>query len=128
MNRSIALGLAMLAGGAIGATAVNGLHAQGKAPGAYAIVDISAINNADVFKSLLPKTGPANAAFGGKFLIRTDKITNLDGTPPARFVVIAFDSVEKAQAWNASAAQKEINELRAKSTTSREFIVEGMAE
>jgi hypothetical protein len=33
----------MLAGGAIGATAVNGLHAQGKAPGAYAVVDISAI-------------------------------------------------------------------------------------
>jgi len=29
MNQRIALGLAMLAGAAIGATAVNGLHAQG---------------------------------------------------------------------------------------------------
>ena len=28
MNRSIALGIAMLAGGAIGATAINALHAR----------------------------------------------------------------------------------------------------
>jgi hypothetical protein len=34
MYRPIALGLAMLAGGVIGAVAVNGLHAQGQTPGA----------------------------------------------------------------------------------------------
>jgi len=127
MNRPIALGLAMLAGGAIGATAVNGLHAQGKAPGAYAVVDISAVNNLDVFKTLLPKSGPAVAAFGGKFIVRTEKITNIDGTPPSRFVVIAFDSVEQAQAWNKSAAQQEVENIRKQSTTSREFIVEAMS-
>src|ERR1700690_1751194 len=33
MNRSIALGLAMLAGVAIGALVINGLQAQGKGPG-----------------------------------------------------------------------------------------------
>jgi len=57
MNRSIALGLAMLAGVAIGATTVNGLHAQNKAPGAYAVLDLSAINSSDVFKTLPSKTG-----------------------------------------------------------------------
>jgi hypothetical protein len=35
MNHRISLGLAMLAGAAMGAMAVNGLHAQNKAPGAY---------------------------------------------------------------------------------------------
>jgi uncharacterized protein (DUF1330 family) len=110
------------------ATAVNGLHAQGNTPGAYAIVDISKINNPDLYKTLLPKAGPAMAAFGGKFIIRTDKITNLDGTPPARFVVIAFDSVDKAKAWNASAAQQEVNAIRMQTTTSRVFIVESMTE
>jgi hypothetical protein len=45
MNRYIALSLAMLAGAALGAAAVNGLHAQGKGPGAYAVFDISEINN-----------------------------------------------------------------------------------
>ena len=87
MKRSITIGLAMLAGGAIGAVAVNGLHAQGKAPGAYAVVDISAITNPDLFKTLLPKAGSTNDAFGGKYVIRTENIVGAVGTPPKRFVV-----------------------------------------
>jgi hypothetical protein len=35
----------MLAGIVIGATAVSGLYARGKGPGAYAIVDISEITD-----------------------------------------------------------------------------------
>src|SRR5580704_4793911 len=127
MNRPITLGLAMLAGGAIGATAVSALQAQGKAPGAYAVVDISAITNADVFKNVVAKAGPAMQDSGGHFIARTDKITNIDGVPPARFVIIAFDSVAQAQAWDKSAAQQEDDTLRKQSTTSRSFIVEGMA-
>ena len=57
MDRFIALGLVMLAGMVIGATAVDGLHAQNKAPGAYAVLDLSAINSPDVFKTLPSKTG-----------------------------------------------------------------------
>ena len=57
MSRSIALGLAMLAGAVIGAIAINGLHAQNKAPGAYAALDLRAINSPDVFKTLPSKTG-----------------------------------------------------------------------
>ncbi|MGC2333715.1 MAG: hypothetical protein WA581_19845 [Candidatus Acidiferrales bacterium] len=57
MNRPIALGVAILAGAAIGTAAANGLHAQNKAPGAYAVLDLSAINSPDVFKTLPSKTG-----------------------------------------------------------------------
>ena len=57
MNRPISLGLALLAGAAIAATAVNGLHAQNNAPGAYAVLDLSAINSPDVFKTLPSKMG-----------------------------------------------------------------------
>jgi hypothetical protein len=57
MNRSIALGLVMLAGTVIGATTVDGLHAQDKAPGAYAVADLSAINSPDVFKTPPSKMG-----------------------------------------------------------------------
>ena len=64
---------------------------------------------------------------GGRYITCTDKITALDGTPPKRFIVIAFDSTEKAQAFNNSAAQKEINDARYKFTKSRSFIVEGMS-
>jgi hypothetical protein len=57
MNRSIALGLALLVGTVIGATAVNGLHAQNNAPGAYAVLDLGAINSRDDFKALPSKMG-----------------------------------------------------------------------
>jgi hypothetical protein len=49
--------LALLAGTVIGATAVNGLYAQNKAPGVYAVLDLSAINSPDVFKTLPSKMG-----------------------------------------------------------------------
>src|ERR1700731_4330857 len=116
MNQRIALGLAMLAGATFGAAAVNGLNAQNKAPGAYAVVDLSEINNPDLFKTLLPKAEPAMAAFGGKFVVRTENIVGLDGTPPKRFIIIAFDSIDKAKAWDASPAQKEITDIRLRST------------
>jgi len=126
MQRSISLGLAMLAGAAFGAFAISGLSAQSKAPGAYAVIDISDITDADTFvKQLLPKTTPAMEAFGGRYIIRTDKITAIDGTAPKRYVVIGFDSMDKAKAWENSAAQKEIDALRAKSTKSRAFFVDG---
>jgi uncharacterized protein (DUF1330 family) len=114
----------MLAGIALGATAVNGLNAQGKAPGAYAVVDISAINNPDVFKTLFPIAQKAMDDFGGTYTMRTENIVGLDGTPPKRFVVIAFDSMDKAKAWHASAGMKQVDEIRLKSTNSRHFIVE----
>jgi uncharacterized protein (DUF1330 family) len=120
--------LSLLAGAAIGALSVGGLYAQTKSPGAYVIVDISQISNPDGLKQLFPKAPPAVAAFDGHFLTRTEKITALDGTPPKRFVIIGFESVDKAKAWDASAAQKEVNDIRMKNTNSRSFIVavEGM--
>jgi uncharacterized protein (DUF1330 family) len=124
VNRLVTLGMAMLAGVAIGAAAVNGLKAQVQ-PGAYAVVDISEITDQNTFGQIVPKALPASDAFGGKYIIRTGKTTALDGTPPQRFVVIAFDSVEKAKAWDSSPAQKEVNDLRKKSTKSRVFIADG---
>jgi uncharacterized protein (DUF1330 family) len=126
MKQRIALGLTLLAGVAIGATAIQGLHAQTKAP-TYVVVAIRSISDADVYKSVIEKAPAANDAFGAKFIIRTDKITSFDGTPPKRFILLAFDSPEKAQAWHNSAAQKEVDALRLKSSDSLSFMVEGMS-
>jgi uncharacterized protein (DUF1330 family) len=125
MNQRIALGLAMLAGAVFGAAAISGLNAQGKDPGAYAVIDLNDISNLDVYKTLLPKAEPSAAAFGGKFVVRTSDIVALDGTPPKRIVVIAFDSMEKAKAWDASPAQQEVNAIRLKSSKSRSFLADG---
>jgi uncharacterized protein (DUF1330 family) len=124
-NSYVTLTLAMLVGVGLGAAAVDGLHAQGKGPGAYAIIDISEINNPDLFKTLLPKTAASNAAFGGQNVALTENIVAVDGTPPKRFVIISFDSMDKAKAWSKSPAQEEITGIRNKSTKSRAFIVDG---
>jgi uncharacterized protein (DUF1330 family) len=41
-------------------------------------------------------------------------------------VIIAFDSVEKAKAWNDSPDQKAVIAIRNKAAKARSFIVEGM--
>jgi uncharacterized protein (DUF1330 family) len=125
MKTNYKVAIALVAGAAIGGAAIQGLHAQAKPP-TYAVIDISSITDPEGFKALGPKAGPANAAFGGKFIMRSDNITASDGTAPKRFVVIAFDSLEKAKAWTASTAQKEVDAIRAKTTKSRVFYVEGM--
>jgi len=126
MHQRIALGVATLAGIAIGATAIQGLHAQAKPP-VYAVIPILKVTDADTFKQVGPKAEAAMPSSGGHYVIRSDKITPLDGTPPQRLVVIAFDTMEQAQAWHNSAAQKEIDALRSKSTNSLSFLIEGVA-
>jgi uncharacterized protein (DUF1330 family) len=125
MQPNYKIALSVLAGAAIGATAIQSLQAQSK-PSTYVVVAIRKINDAEGFKTVIEKAPAAIAAGGGQFVVRTDKITALDGTPPARFVLLQFDSPEKAQAWNKSAAQQEVNAARIKSTESLSFIVEGL--
>jgi uncharacterized protein (DUF1330 family) len=116
----------LLAGVAIGAVTVGGLNAQGKAPGAYAVVDIAEVTDPEGFKQIIPIAGPAAEKAGGKYIARTEKITSLDGTPPKRVVIIAFDSVDKAKASHDTADQKKVDAIRAKTTKSRVFVAEGM--
>jgi uncharacterized protein (DUF1330 family) len=120
------IALAMLAGTGLCAAAIQGLHAQAK-PSIYVIVAIQKITDAEAYKPLPVKGQAAAEAAGGHYLIHTGKITSLDGTSPARLALIEFDSVEKAHAWYNSAAQKEVDVIRAKSTESLAFIVEGVA-
>jgi uncharacterized protein (DUF1330 family) len=126
MKIYVTVALSMLAGFSLGAVAISNLNAQGK-PGAYAIVDISEVTDPNVLKQqLLPKAEPAATSAGGRFIARTENIVALTGTPPKRFVIIAFESVDKAKAWDATPAQQEVNALAEKSLKSRRFIVEGM--
>ena len=127
MKMSFRTALILVAGIAVGGAASQALFAQTKAP-AYVVVAIRKINDADAFKTgVVDKTSPAAlATAGGKYVVRSQNITSLDGTPPQRFVLIQFDSVEKAKEWNDSPAQKEINAARIKSTDSLSFVVEGM--
>ena len=119
-------GVTIVLGVAVGVSVVHGLHAQA-APPVYVVVEISDITDPEGFKAVPAKSGPETLApFGGRYVIRTEKITPLDGTAPKRFVVIAFDSMENAMAWKASASSKEVDVIRDGTTKSTQFLVEGL--
>ena len=107
MKTRYTVALAMLAGVGVGGAAIQGLHAQAK-PQAIAVVDICEITDPEGFKVVTqrPTATTDTVKQGGRYITRTDKITALDGTAPKRIIIIAFDSLEKAQAWNNSPAQK----------------------
>jgi uncharacterized protein (DUF1330 family) len=126
MKTKYKLGIALVAGAALGGGVIQQLQAQMKPP-TYVVVAIRKITDAETYKTVLEKAPAAVKGSGGDFIIRTDKITSLDGTPPARFVLLKFDSVEQAQAWHNSAAQREVDAIRVKSSDSLSFIVEGLA-
>ena len=129
MNTRYKIALATLAGIGIGAAAIHELHAQAKPP-AYVVVAIRSIKDADAFKAgVIDKASPAMlAAAGGRYVVRTQTVKSLDGPFPQRYVLIAFDSMEKALAWTDLPATKEINAARIKSADSLSFIVEGVAD
>ena|SRR5271154_3486862 len=128
MKTNYKVAVALVAGAAIGGAAIQGLHAQANPP-AYVVIPILKINDPAAFKAGVLDKASASAAVikaeGGHYIIRSQKFTRLDGNPPERLIVIAFDSVEKAQAYVKSAVLQEITAARMKSTNSLSFIVEG---
>jgi uncharacterized protein (DUF1330 family) len=121
-NRTFAIALA--AGVALGAFGIEGLGAQSRPP-TYFIVDISEITDPEGFKALAAKATPEIlAGFGGKYVVRSQNIIAVEGVAPKRFV-IAFDTPEHAKAWS---EMPEIRAIRAETTKSRSFIVEGQGQ
>jgi uncharacterized protein (DUF1330 family) len=130
METNFKLMLAALAGVVIGAASIATLSAQGvsptKAPPAYLIAEIE-VTDPDGYKTYQDGVSSVLAASGGRFVVRGGKTVALDGAPPNRIVVIAFDSIEKAQAFRNSTVYKEFVPIRDKSSKFRLFAAEGVA-
>ena len=121
-----AIALAVVAGLGLGVVATRGLAAQAKRT-FYVVIEVDEITDADGYKAMT-KLGPANIVdvkhADGRYLARTDNLTALDGAAPKRFVMIAFDSMDKANGLYQNT--KEMTAMRIKATKSRAFIVEGL--
>jgi uncharacterized protein (DUF1330 family) len=127
MKSNHKLAVAVLVGVSIGVAGAHALRAQQvkPAPG-YVIAELD-VTDPDAFKKYAEKVPPIVAAFDGHYLVRGGKIQEVEGEVPKRIVVIAFDSVEKAHAWEFSPAYEAIKPMRQSSAKSRIFIVEGIA-
>ena len=55
------------------------------------------VKNHDEFKKYVDLAGPAINLHGGKFLVRGDKVLNIEGKQYERIVVSVFDSPENAK-------------------------------
>jgi uncharacterized protein (DUF1330 family) len=123
MNSKFKIALAIIAGAALGAVAVQGLHAQAK-PKAY-IVSKSEVLDPAAAAAYSPVIQAAQKAAGGRSFRTTGKIVANVGSAPQRVGISEWDSLEQAQAWFNSAARKELEPQRAKAIKIiRQYVVE----
>ncbi len=134
MNTKFKLTLAMLAGAAIGAAAVNGLHAQAKPP-LYVVSEIDVTNPEAYGKEYAPKAQALIKASGGRFLAigglagaGAGKVTAFDGEAPKRTTVQVWDSMEQYQAYRSLPAFKEARQIGEKYAKFHTFAVEGVSQ
>ena len=123
MNPKSKIVLAVVVGAALGAAAVQGLHAQAK-PKAYIVTD-SEVLDAAAAAAFGPVNQAAQKAAGGRSFRTTGKIVAIVGVAPQRVGLSEWDSLEQAQAWINSAARKDLAPQRDKAIKIiRQFVVE----
>ena len=126
MKIQYALPLAVAIGLGFGGVAIRGLHARTTTPPVYVEVEIDEITDANGFEALrqtAAATGVEVQFEDGRYFVRTENVTALDGSAPKFFAFIAFDSMTKAKTFNDN--MKNTTALRTRVTKSRSFIVEG---
>lgn len=125
MNPRYKTALAVVVGAALGAAAVEGLHAQAKPP-VYTVTEID-VNNVDGYmKEYVPVVQPIIKKGGGTLLAASLKITPFLGTAPKRVAINRWDSLEAAQALYNSPDYKAAEAIGSKYATFRRYAVEGL--
>ena len=123
MKTRYTVALSMIAGAALGATAIQGLHAQAKRVYLISeseVVDRNAVESWNKqIREVVQKSGGINPVF-------SDRVVAVLGTAPQRAVVTEYPSVEKAQAFLNSAERKATVPSREKAIKLvRQYIIEG---
>ena len=131
MHRAIGLGLALLTGIAIGATAIERLHAQAKPP-IFFVSEIDVTNPDAYGKEFAPKVQATIKASGGRFVAiggsaaaGAKPITAITGTPPKRVTIQAWESMDALNAWYKGKDYQDALKIGEKYATFRRYAVEG---
>ena len=125
MNTNVKIALAVVAGAALGAATIQGLHAQAKLK-AYAVTEQEVLNAAAA-KSFFPLVQAAQKTAGGARSLGTGggRVVAVEGTAPKRVVITEWDSLEQAQAFYTSKTMKDLVPQRDKAVkVIRRYIVE----
>jgi uncharacterized protein (DUF1330 family) len=120
--------LSIWAGVAVGAAAVQALHAQAKPP-AYVVAEIDVIDLEPFDREYVPPAAKAITDGGGRYIVRGGRTVAFYGEPPhPRMAVMVFERMEKAQAAFNSSAYKEAKKLGDKHAKFRVYAVEGLSQ
>ena len=84
------------------------------------------MSDMDLMKQYGAKVPGIIAQYGGKYLIVGGRVVTEEGEPTKGFVVIRFESFEKAKEWYDSPEYSAVRPIRQKAAKSRIIIEEGV--
>jgi uncharacterized protein (DUF1330 family) len=123
MNTNFKIALAIVAGAALGAAAMQGLHAQAK-PKAYAVSELEPLDAAAAAAFAAVARAAHTAAGARPFRTGGGKIVAIDGAAPKSVAIIEWDSLEQAQAFYNSKAWTDLPQREKATKTIRRYVVE----
>jgi len=125
MQQAAKFALTLLAGFALGAGAIQGLHAQaGNKPG-YVVAEPE-VTDPPAFQAYAAKATETIKAANGRVLAFGKPDVKEGALVPGNIVIIAFDSLADAEKWYSNPPYKDLVPERQKAATSNVFIVEGL--
>jgi uncharacterized protein (DUF1330 family) len=125
------IALAVLAGAAIGAAMVQGLHAQATPP-VYYVAEIDISDPEAYANEYLPRAQELIKAGGGQYVASggpgsSAKVTGFDGEAPrSRVVIIKWDSLDKIQTWHSSPEYQKNRKIGDKYAKFRSFAIDAV--
>ena len=123
MNTKFKIALAIVAGAALGAAAMQGLHAQAKTK-AYAVSELEPLDAAAAAAFAAFARAAHTAAGARPFRTGGGKIVAIDGAAPKSVAIIEWDSLEQAQAFYNSKAWTDLPQREKATKTIRRYVVE----
>jgi uncharacterized protein (DUF1330 family) len=125
MNTNFKIALAVVTGAALGAAAMQGLHAQAKLK-AYSVAEIEILNTAGQADYLSKVRGAIEANHGRALRTLNGRVVSIEGSPPPQHAaIVEWDSVDDAVAFYHSKAWTDFAPQRDKAQrTIRRYVVE----
>ena len=126
MNTNFKFVMVAVVGAALGAAAIQGLHAQAK-PKAYTVSELETLDAA-ANAAFVPLVTAAQTAAGGRNLkTGGGKIVAMEGTAPKRVAITEWNSLDQAEAFYKSKAWTDLAPQRDKALkTIRRYAVEAV--
>jgi uncharacterized protein (DUF1330 family) len=127
MNKVASIGLTLLAGAALGAAVVQGLHAQAK-PKAYTISELETLDAA-AQTAYVPLVQAAQRTAGARlFNTAGGRVVAMEGAAaPRRVAITEWNTLEQAEAFYKSKAWTDLAPQRDKAVkTLRRYAVEAL--